>query len=310
VDVEAEEEVDVEEQLRQLTASAESDAADDAVTPASFGWIGTGFEHSSAPRRQTLTASALTKKGIVGVLRRVFALGAQLKGLEFRARVEDSKKAAKVAGADLPTMEAAVRKQTATQEKEALAARKGNARMATFGGSALEVLAKAPKSQPPVPQAATGYWNLDGATDVEKGGQLTKAVVALECEARGLPVKRWPAGTKNAGEVHGDEKVAGLIERLKVSNGGSARLKKATDEDGELKTSSQLEWNAAPSSASPGLSPPAMRAAAVVTNMEEVDEAAAEEAAGGTSPIGASPSATPDAKRSKKRGGAEANKAS
>ena len=33
MDVEAEEEVDVEEQLRQLTASAESDAADDAVTP-------------------------------------------------------------------------------------------------------------------------------------------------------------------------------------------------------------------------------------------------------------------------------------
>ena len=72
--------------------------------------------------------------------------------------------------------------------------------MATFGGSALEALAKAPKSQPPVPQAATGYWNLDGATDVKKGGQLTKTVVALECEARGLPVKRWAAGTKNAGE--------------------------------------------------------------------------------------------------------------
>jgi len=43
-----------------------------------------------------------------------------------------------MAGADLPTMEAAVRKQTATQEKESMAARKGNARMATFGGSALE----------------------------------------------------------------------------------------------------------------------------------------------------------------------------
>jgi hypothetical protein len=169
-------------------------------------------------------------------------------------------------------MEAVVRKQTATKEKESMAARKENARMATFGGSALEALAKAPKSQPPVPQAATGYWNLDGATDVKKGGQLTKTVVALECEARGLPVKRWAAGTKNAGEVHGDEKVAGLIERLKVSNGGSARLKKATDEDGELKTGSQLEWNAAPSSASPGLSPPAMRAAAVVTNMEEAEE--------------------------------------
>jgi hypothetical protein len=39
--------------------------------------------------------------------------------------------------------------------------------------------------------------------------------------------------------ILGDEKVAGLIERLKESNGGSARLKKATDEDGELKTGSQ-----------------------------------------------------------------------
>jgi hypothetical protein len=58
--------------------------------------------------------------------------------------------------------------------------RKENARIATFGGSALEALAKATKSQPPVPQAATGYWNLDGATDVEKGEQLTKAVVAFE----------------------------------------------------------------------------------------------------------------------------------
>ena len=74
----------------------------------------------------------------------------------------------------MPTIEAVVRKQTATKEKESMAARKENARMATFGGSALEALAKTPKSQPPVPQAATGYWNLDGATDVEKGGQLTK----------------------------------------------------------------------------------------------------------------------------------------
>jgi hypothetical protein len=120
-------------------------------------------------------------------------------------------------------MEAVLRKQTATKEKESMAARKKNVRMATFGGSALQALAKAPKSQPPVPQAAMGYWNLDGATDIEKGGQLTKAVVALECEARGLPVKRWAAGTKNAGEVHGDEKVAGLIERLKVSNGLSLK---------------------------------------------------------------------------------------
>jgi hypothetical protein len=102
----------------------------------------------------------LTKKGIVGVLRRVFALGAQLKGLEFRARVEDSKKAAKVAGADLPTMEAAVRKQTATQEKEAMAARKGNARTATFGGSALEVLERPRRANHrfPRPRRATGTW--------------------------------------------------------------------------------------------------------------------------------------------------------
>jgi phosphopantetheinyl transferase (holo-ACP synthase) len=52
-------------------------------------------------------------------------------------------------------MEAVVRKQTATKEKESMATRKENARMATFGFSALEALAKAPESQPPVPQAAT-----------------------------------------------------------------------------------------------------------------------------------------------------------
>jgi len=44
--------------------------------------------------------------------------------------------------------------------------------------------------------------------------------------------------------------------------------------------------------------------------MEEVDEAAAEEAAGGTSPVGASPSATPDAKKNKARRASAANKAS
>jgi hypothetical protein len=71
VEEKAEEEVDVKKQLSQLTARAESDAADDAVTPALAGCIGTGFQHSSAPRRKTLTASALTKPGIVGVLRRV-----------------------------------------------------------------------------------------------------------------------------------------------------------------------------------------------------------------------------------------------
>ena len=57
---------------------------------------------------------------------------------------------------------------------------------------------------------------MDGKTDVDKGGQLTKAVAALECEARGLTVKRWADGTKNAGEVHSDVKLQELIKNLKT----------------------------------------------------------------------------------------------
>ena len=69
-------------------------------------------------------------------------------------------------------------------------------------------------SHEPTASAAScdGMWNLDGKTDVDKGGQLTKAVAALECEARGLTVKRWADGTKNAGEVHSDVKLQELIK--------------------------------------------------------------------------------------------------
>jgi hypothetical protein len=43
-------------------------------------------------------------------------------------------------------------------------------------------------------------------------------------------------GTKNAGEVHSDERLAGMIEQLEVCNGGNPLLEKLADEDGELKS--------------------------------------------------------------------------
>ena len=49
-------------------------------------------------------------------------------------------------------------------------------------------------------------------------------------------MKRWVYRTKNAGEVHSDEKAQGLINRLKEWNSGDSKLPKMTNEDGELKT--------------------------------------------------------------------------
>ena len=152
----------------------------------------------------------------------------------YRRRVRETKEAAEAAGVDLHAMEAAARASQTTKGKEAVAARSANARCQTFGESALAALALVPRSQPQVPQAATGDWNLDGKMDVEKGGQLAKVVAALECEAWGLTVKRWADGTKNAGEVHSDVKLQELIKNLKTWNKGSALLKKMTDEDGSL----------------------------------------------------------------------------
>ena len=132
-------------------------------------------------------------------------------------------------------------------------------------------MASVPMSHLPVPQAATGMWNLDGKTDVDKGGQLTKIVAALECEARGLTVKRWADGTKNAGEVHSDVKLQGLIKNLETWNKGSALLKKMTDEDGNLKTGKEFSWNV-PRAASSSLLPPMAPAPAEIAQRGEVDD--------------------------------------
>jgi hypothetical protein len=141
-----------------------------------------------------------------------------------------------------------------------------------------------------VPQAATGCWNLDGKTKKRKGGNLSKAVAARECEAHGLPVKRWGVGTKNAGEVHSDERFAGMIEQLEVWNGGNPLLGKLTGEDGEVKSGKEYAWDIARGGSSSGLSPPIAPAAAVVTQMEEADAAsAASEPNSGSPPASSSP---------------------
>jgi len=217
--------------------------------------------------------------------------------------VRNTKEAAEAGGADLHAMEAAARASATAKEKEAVAAWAANARCQTFGESARAALASVPMSQPPVPQAATGMWNLDGKTDVDKGGQLTKAVAALECEARGLTVKRWADGTKNAGEVHSDVKLQELIKNLKTWNKGSALLKKMTDEDGNLKTGKEFAWNVpSPRASSSSLLPPMAPAPAEIAHMEEADDnylaataaivvAAGELPGGGGngSPVGSSP---------------------
>ena len=226
-----------------------------------------GFDGVGAPKRRTLTALALTKNGIISVLDmvQIGKAAARLRDPSFRARVEENKEAAKAAGANLPAMRWQSGS-TGGDKRERGAGCVGSE--SAHGGVAPAALAAAPNSQPLVPQAATGYWNLDGATDVKKDGQLlTKAVAALECETRGIYVKRFWALTKHPGEVHPDEKLAGLVARLKADNNGSALLKKMTDEDGELKTGLQLAWNGAPGGASSCLSPPLPQATAEVTNV-------------------------------------------
>ena len=68
-------------------------------------------------------------------------------------------------GVDIVTMEKDTQKLVVQKEKDAVAAREVNPRMATFDDEAAQELARAPKSQMPVPQAATGCWNLDGKTE-------------------------------------------------------------------------------------------------------------------------------------------------
>ena len=99
-------------------------------------------------------------------------------------------------------------------------------------------------------------------------------MAARECEAHGLPVMRWGVGIKNAGEVHSDERLTGMMEQLKVWNGGNPLLEKLTDEDGELKSGKEYAWNIVRGESSSGLSPPIAPAAAVVTHMEEAADAA------------------------------------
>jgi hypothetical protein len=292
---------DAEEELSAIVAPAEEDKRSDAETPGA--WIGTGFRHKGGPRRRALATRALAKAGITAVLRALGAQGARLRDPAYRRRVRNTKEAAEAGGADLHAMEAAARASATAKEKEAVAAWAANARCQTFGESARAALASVPMSQPPVPQAATGMWNLDGKTDVDKGGQLTKAVAALECEARGLTVKRWADGTKNAGEVHSDVKLQELIKNLKTWNKGSALLKKLTDEDGNLKTGKEFAWNVpSPRASSSSLLPPMAPAPAEIAHMEEADDnylaataaivvAAGELPGGGGngSPVGSSP---------------------
>ena len=64
--------------------------------------------------------------------------------------------------------------------------------------------ASGPEFDPVVPQSATGYWNLDGKNKTEVGGDLTIAVLALECEARGIAVARVQSGATK-GKVAGKE---------------------------------------------------------------------------------------------------------
>ena len=130
-----------------------------------------------------------------------------------------------------------------------------------------------PHSQPPVPQAATGNWNLNGKTEAERGDQLNESSGGSRVRARGLTVKRWADRTKNAGEVHSDEKAQGLINRLKEWTSGVSKLPKMTTEDGELKTGKEYAWSvsrpaAAVDAGAASLSPPVVQAVAVVTREE------------------------------------------
>jgi hypothetical protein len=240
-------------------------------------------------------------------LERLGERAAKLKDPGYLQRVKEHAARTVRLGVDMVTMEKDTQKLVVQKEKDAVAAREVNPRTATFDDEAAQELARAPKSQTLVPQAATGCWNLDGKTEKEICGNLSKAVAARECEAHGLPVKWWRVGTKNAGEVHSDERLAGMIEQLKVWNGGNPLLDKLTDEDGELKSGKEYAWNIARGGSSSGLSPPIAPAAAVVTHMEEADAASAapEPNSGCSPPAGFSPRAKrpQNGKPPKPRGG-------
>ena len=165
-----------EEEFLAIVVPAEEDQRSDAKTPGA--WIGTGFKHKGGPRRRALAARALAKAGTTAILHALGAQGARLCDPAYRRRMRETKEAAEAAGVDLHAMEAAARASQTTKGKEAVAARAANARCQTFGESALAALALVLRSQPPVPQAATGDWNLDEKMDVEKGGQLPKVLQA------------------------------------------------------------------------------------------------------------------------------------
>ena len=160
---------------------------------------------------------------------------------EFRRRLEENKLRVKGAGVDLKSAEQDS-KEVAMKAREAAKAKRVSKGKGLFDDSAVDDMSRQVASQPLLPQKATGMWNLDGKTNSEMGGDLSKERLASELEARGIAVKRQGQHTKHAGAVHPSEKVAALKHKLRESNNGSAIVPKLTDEDGVLKSSKVYNW--------------------------------------------------------------------
>ena len=119
---------------------------------------------------------------------------------EFRRRLEENKLRVKGAGVDLKSAEQDS-KEVAMKAREAAKAKRVSKGKGLFDDSAVDDMSRQAASQPLLPQKATGMWNLDGKTNSEMGGHLSKERLASELEARGIAVKRQGQHTKHGGDI-------------------------------------------------------------------------------------------------------------
>ena len=190
---------------------------------------------------RSLAKHAISKVGMVEVVKQVVAQAAPLADRAFLERMLDAGRAAKASGVDMRTIENQAKVVEQATRDKALETRAASSRMGNFDEAAVLAEARAPGSQVLLPMKASGKWNMDGAGSNEIGGELTQEVCARELKARGVAVKRNNPGTKHAGEVHASETLVILMKRLK-GHCGTRSVIKLTDDYGDLK-SARRGWS-------------------------------------------------------------------